>query len=122
MILFPMLQQIIKIFNINLHLYIWMCSMFQLPDTSHLNFELSKHKRTLSKKGSIAHRKKPSRAAIKAVKESSEEDHFKDSTGEWIYQLLRHIKGNNTLVLIHSGIVNGQRMLCDAYTTVLILF
>ena len=54
----------------------------QVSNVSHLNFEAIKHKRALSKKGSIAHRKKPSRAAIHAVKETSEENKFTDSTGK----------------------------------------
>ena len=29
---------------------------------------------------------------------------------------LNHIKGNRTLVLMHSGIVNGYQLLCDAHT------
>ena len=29
---------------------------------------------------------------------------------------ISHIKGNSTLVLVHSGIVNGHQLLCDALT------
>ncbi|CAL1534318.1 unnamed protein product [Lymnaea stagnalis] len=39
-------------------------SILALPGTEHLNFDLSKHKRSLSQKGSIARRKRPTRAAI----------------------------------------------------------
>ena len=28
---------------------------------------------------------------------------------------ISHIRGNGTLVLIHSGIVNGYQLLCDAH-------
>ncbi|XP_005100667.1 serine-rich adhesin for platelets [Aplysia californica] len=55
-------------------------SVVAIPDSSQLNFDLSKHKRLLSKKGSIARRKKPSRAAILAGNENSEENRFNDST------------------------------------------
>ena len=29
---------------------------------------------------------------------------------------ISHIKGNSTVVLMHSGIVNGHQLLCDAHT------
>ena len=29
---------------------------------------------------------------------------------------ISHIKGNSTLVLMHSGIVNGYQLLCNAHT------
>ena len=32
------------------------------------------------------------------------------------YGMNRHIKGNITLVLMHSGIVNGYQLLCNART------
>ena len=43
------------------------------------------------------------------------------STPLWLigfFNLLhkQHIKGNITLVLMHSGIVNGYQLLCDAHT------
>ena len=31
-------------------------------------------------------------------------------------QTVNHIKGNISLVLMHSGIVNGYQLLCDAHT------
>ena len=29
---------------------------------------------------------------------------------------INHIKGNSTFVFMHSGIVNGHQLLCDAHT------
>ncbi|KAK3798363.1 hypothetical protein RRG08_063374 [Elysia crispata] len=56
-------------------------SILELPGTAHLNFDMSNHKRTLSKKGSISRRKKPTRAAIHTSKLASSEDSiFIDST------------------------------------------
>ncbi|RUS79767.1 hypothetical protein EGW08_012483, partial [Elysia chlorotica] len=56
-------------------------SILELPGTAHLNFDVSNHKRTLSKKGSISRRKKPTRAAIHTSKLASSEDSiFIDST------------------------------------------
>ncbi|GFO46472.1 hypothetical protein PoB_007297700 [Plakobranchus ocellatus] len=56
-------------------------SVLELPGMAHLNFETSEHRRTLSKKGSISRRKKPSRAAIHTSKLASSEDSiYVDST------------------------------------------
>ncbi|GFS23937.1 hypothetical protein ElyMa_005145200 [Elysia marginata] len=56
-------------------------SILELPTTAHLNFDMSNHKRTLSKKGSFSLRKKPTRAAIHTSKLATSEDSiFVDST------------------------------------------
>nr|KAI8753241.1 mucin-5AC-like [Biomphalaria glabrata] len=53
-------------------------SLLKQPGMSLLNFEVSKHKRSLSQKGSIANRKKPTRAAI--LPSDNEERIFIDSS------------------------------------------
>ncbi|XP_059143704.1 nucleolar protein dao-5-like [Physella acuta] len=52
-------------------------SVMQLSESPHLNFDHLKHKRTLSQKGSIARRKKPTRGILHS---DNEDSIFKDST------------------------------------------
>uniref|UniRef100_A0A0B7AYG6 Uncharacterized protein n=1 Tax=Arion vulgaris TaxID=1028688 RepID=A0A0B7AYG6_9EUPU len=52
-------------------------SVLQLPGTSDLNFDGSKHKRNLSQKGSISHRRRPTRLTVHA---SNDDLLFVDST------------------------------------------
>ncbi|BFZ04421.1 hypothetical protein BsWGS_07460 [Bradybaena similaris] len=52
-------------------------SLLDIPESTKLNSDSSKHKRTVSKKGSFAHRKRPTRATTRP---RSEEIAFVDST------------------------------------------
>ena len=56
----------------------------QASDTATLSSDMSSHRRTLSKQGSISGRRKPSRAAMRSFRMTSSEDSiFVDSTGKY---------------------------------------